>query len=124
MALATLGVEGGRMDDDTLERCTAKLREGGLWGGNLSAVSVDDAGDIARQLVDELGLCVFDELVDWLIFLIGQAHRDEALQRRADGVHGESLIWMQNSMPAANAVASGPERGRVLLPSPCLRRGA
>ena len=66
---------GGCMDDGTLERCTAKLREAGLWGRNLAAVSVDDAGDIARQLVDELGLCVFDELVDWLVFLIGQAHR-------------------------------------------------
>ena len=113
------------MDDGTLDRCTAKLREAGLWGRNLAAVSVDDAGDIARQLVDELGLCVFDELVDWLVFLIGQAHREEALQRRADGVHGESLIWMQNSLPAADFGDSGtraeqnlaalalPERGRM-----------
>ena len=95
------------MDDETLERCTAKLREAGLWGGNLSAISVDDAGDIARQLVDELGLCIFDELVDWLVYLIGQAHEDEALQRRAEGVHGDSLIWMRNPMPSAGAVASG-----------------
>ena len=102
------------MDNDTLERCTAKLREAGLWGGNLSSVSVDDAGDIARQLVDELGLCVFDELVDWLIFLIGQAHRDEALQRRAEGVHGDSLIWMRNPMPAAEAVDSGVRAGQNL----------
>ena len=116
---------GGCVDDGTLDRCTAKLREAGLWGRNLAAVSVDDAGDIARQLVDELGLCVFDELVDWLVFLIGQAHREEALQRRADGVHGESLIWMQNSRPAADFGDSGtraeqnlaalalPERGRM-----------
>ena len=102
------------MDNDTLERCTAKLRDAGLWGGNLSSVSVDDAGDIARQLVDELGLCVFDELVDWLIFLIGQAHRDEALQRRAEGVHGDSLIWMRNPMPAAEAVDSGVRAGQNL----------
>eukprot|EP00439_Symbiodinium_sp_Y106_P006007 s15351_g1.t1 len=92
------------MDDETLERCTAKLREAGLWGGNLSAVSADDAGDIARQLVDELGLCVFDELVDWLVYLIGQAHKDEALQRRAEGVHGDSLDL---------AALTLPEKGRM-----------
>ena len=114
MALATLGVGEGRMDDETLERCTAKLREAGLWGGNLSAVSVDDAGDIARQLVDELGLCIFDELVDWLVYLIGQAHEDEALQRRAEGVHGDSLIWMRNPMPSAGAVDSGIQGGQDL----------
>ena len=73
------------MDDGTLDRCTSKLREAGLWRRNLAAVSVDDAGDIARQLVDEVELCVFDELVDWLVFLTGQAHREEALQRRLMG---------------------------------------
>ena len=74
MALATLGVEGGRMDDNTLERCAARLREAGLWGRNLAAVQIDDAGDIARQLVDELGLCIFDELVE----LAGIPHRASA----------------------------------------------
>eukprot|EP00439_Symbiodinium_sp_Y106_P013997 s11671_g2.t1 len=136
------------MDDGTLDRCTAKLREAGLWGRNLAAVSVDDAGDIARQLVDELGLCVlreaglwgrnlaavsvddagdiarqlvdelglcvFDELVDWLVYLIGQAHKDEALQRRAERVHGDSLVWMRNPMPSAGAVDSGIQGGQDL----------
>ena len=113
MALATLGVEGVAWMM-TPSSAAQRSREAGLWGRNLAAVSVDDAGGIAKQSVDELGLCVFDELVDWLVFLIGQAHREEALQRRADGVHGESLIWMQNSLPAADVGDSGTRVGQSL----------
>ena len=58
-------------------------------------------------------------------YLIGQAHEDEALQRRAEGVHGDSLIWMRKLHAFSWCRGFWNPRGdRTGQPSPCLRRGA
>ena len=75
------------MDPEAERRCREKLQSVKLWGENLASFEHEDVGAIARQLVDELGLPFYDEVVDWVTQCIGEAKMEATMSARASGLY-------------------------------------
>ena len=82
------------MDPEAEQRCNDKLRQVGLWGENLATLELSAAEGVAQQLVGELGLSLYDDVVFWVSQCIEEAKLQAPLLSRARGLHGPSLNWM------------------------------
>ena len=97
------------MDPEAERRCREKLQSVKLWGENLASFEHEDVGAIARQLVDELGLPFYDEVVDWVTQCIGEAKMEAIMSARASGLYGPDLRWRDVQHKTAEPTTSGLE---------------
>lgn len=97
------------MDPEAERRCADKLQSVGLWGENLATLSPGDAEGVAQQLVDELGLPYYDDVVAWVASCIASAQGTLELSRRATGLHGDDLSWRTLQHKRGEHKGAGPE---------------
>ncbi|CAE7279393.1 unnamed protein product [Symbiodinium sp. CCMP2456] len=81
------------MDPEAEPRCAEKLQAVGLWGDSLAALEPEDAEGVAQQLVDELGLPFYDDVVSWVASCVANSQGMLVLSQRARGLHGTDLNW-------------------------------
>ena len=61
----------------------------------MATLELNDAEGVAQQLVEELGLPFYDEVVEWVTLCIGRrkAKAEAGVSSRAQGLHGSDLSW-------------------------------
>ena len=106
------------MDPEAERRCRERLQSAKLWGENLASFELDDTGEIARQLVDELGLPFYDEVADWVTRCIGEAKAGATLSARASGLYGSDLRWRDEQHKTDEPATTGPVVPEVSLALP------
>ena len=106
------------MDPEAERRCRERLQSAKLWGEKLASFELDDTGEIARQLVDELGLPFYDEVADWVTRCIGEAKAGATLSARASGLYGSDLRWRDEQHKTDEPATTGPVVPEVSLALP------
>ncbi|CAE7800558.1 unnamed protein product, partial [Symbiodinium sp. KB8] len=83
------------MDPEAEQRCKDKLKQAGLWGESLATLELGAAEGVAQQLVNELGLTLYDDVVFWVSQRIEDAKMQAPLLSRAQGLHGPSFVQLR-----------------------------
>ncbi|CAE7240002.1 unnamed protein product [Symbiodinium sp. CCMP2456] len=96
------------MDPEAEQRCADKLQSVGLWGESLATLNSGDAEGVAQQLVDELGLPFYDDVVAWVASCIANAQGMLELSQRATGLHGDDLSWRTLQHKKGEHKGAGP----------------